>query len=112
MLRRLALARRQGDGPPAAAAQAGIRYDLPVEGVFLEIGLVPNSEPVARLVELNANAEVPVGHDQSTAVAGLFVAGDVTDETDKQIIIAAGAGARAALAADRYLVRLGRGARS
>jgi alkyl hydroperoxide reductase subunit F len=89
-----------------AAVGGSDRYDLPVEGVFLEIGLVPNSEPVARLIELNANAEVPVGRDQSTAVAGLFAAGDVTDEPDKQIIVAAGAGARAALAADRYLSRL------
>ena len=99
-------------GVRVAAVDGSDRYDLPVEGVFLEIGLVPNSDPVARLVKLNADAEVPVGRDQSTAVAGLFAAGDVTDEPDKQIIIAAGAGARAALAADRYLVLLGRGERA
>jgi NADH-dependent peroxiredoxin subunit F len=90
-------------GVRVAAVDGSDRYDLPVDGVFLEIGLVPNSEPIAGLVELNANAEVPVGRDQSTAVAGLFAAGDVTDEPDKQIIVAAGAGARAALTADRYL---------
>jgi alkyl hydroperoxide reductase subunit F len=78
-------------------------YDLAVEGVFLEIGLTPNSAPVQDLLAVNAAGEIPVARDQSTAVAGLFAAGDVTDERDKQIIIAAGAGARAALSADRYL---------
>jgi alkyl hydroperoxide reductase subunit F len=96
-------------GVRVAAVDGGDRYDLMVEGVFLEIGLVPNSEAVARLVKLNANGEIPVGRDQSTAVAGLFAAGDVTDEPDKQIIVAAGAGARAALAADRYLSSLSSG---
>jgi alkyl hydroperoxide reductase subunit F len=86
------------------AATGGQEYhDLAVEGVFLEIGLVPNSRPLAALVPLNAAGEVPVGRDQSTAVPGLFAAGDVTDEPDKQIVIAAGSGARAALAAERYL---------
>jgi alkyl hydroperoxide reductase subunit F len=93
-------------GVRVAAVDGSERYDLLVDGVFLEIGLVPNTAPLARLLALNDNGEVPVGRDQSTAVAGLFAAGDVTDEPDKQISIAAGAGARAALAADRYLNRL------
>lgn len=78
-------------------------YDLPVDGVFLEIGLTPNSTPVSELVPLNAAGEIPVTAQQGTAVPGLFAAGDVTDEREKQIIVAAGTGARAALAADRYL---------
>jgi alkyl hydroperoxide reductase subunit AhpF len=53
--------------------------------------------------ELNGNAEVPVGCGQSTAVAGLSTADDASDEPDKQVIVVAGAGARAALAADRHL---------
>jgi NADH-dependent peroxiredoxin subunit F len=93
-------------GVRVSAVDGSDRHDLSVDGVFLEIGLTPNSEPVARLVELNTNGEVPVGRDQSTEVAGLFAAGDVADEPDKQIVIAAGAGARAALAADRYLSQL------
>ncbi len=79
------------------------RLDLLVDGVFLEIGLVPNSEPVKNLLELNAMGEVPVSRDQATKVTGLFGAGDVTDEPEKQIITAAAAGAKAALAAHRYL---------
>lgn len=80
-----------------------ISSELPVEGVFLEIGLTPNSAPLRDLVALNKKGEVIVDKNQATSVAGLFAAGDVTDEIDKQIIIAAGAGAKAALAAERYL---------
>jgi alkyl hydroperoxide reductase subunit F len=95
-------------GVRLAPVAAGTGYDLAVDGVFLEIGLAPNSEPMRKLLELNAAGEIPVARDQSTAVAGLFAAGDVTDEREKQIIIAAGDGARAALAADRYLAELER----
>lgn len=80
--------------------------DLAVDGVFLEIGLEPNSAAVAQLVELNDRKEVSVDRNQATAIPGLFAAGDVTDEPEKQIIVAAGAGAKAALAADRYLSTL------
>jgi len=79
------------------------RQDLAIEGAFLEIGLEPNTQPVAELVTLSGQHEVPVNRDQSTDVAGFFAAGDCTDEQDKQIVIAAGAGAKAGLAADRYL---------
>ncbi|MCW8964832.1 MAG: FAD-dependent oxidoreductase [Gammaproteobacteria bacterium] len=79
------------------------RQDLAIEGAFLEIGLEPNTQPVADLVTLNEQYEVPVNRDQSTDVAGFFAAGDCTDEQDKQIVIAAGAGAKAGLATDRYL---------
>ncbi|MCU0576844.1 MAG: FAD-dependent oxidoreductase [Desulfobacterota bacterium] len=80
------------------------RMDLSVDGVFLEIGLSPNSLPVKNLVSLNKEGEIVVGRDQSTSVPGFFAAGDVTDETEKQIVVAAGAGAKAALAAYRYLL--------
>lgn len=79
------------------------RMDLAVEGVFLEIGLMPNSLPVQDLLALNTAGEIPVNRDQSTVVPGFFAAGDVTDEPEKQIVIAAGSGARAALSAHRYL---------
>lgn len=81
-------------------------YDLPVDGVFLEIGLTANSAPVRDILTLNEAGEVPVTRTQGTEVEGLFAAGDVTDERDKQIIVAAGAGVRAALTADRYLSEL------
>ncbi|MEZ5541435.1 MAG: FAD-dependent oxidoreductase [Pseudomonadota bacterium] len=103
------LGRDHLEGIRLAAADGKADHDLAVDGVFLEIGLEPNSAPLATLVALNARGEVPVDRDQGTAVAGLFAAGDVTDEPDKQIVIAAGAGAKAALAADRYLAGTGHG---
>lgn len=72
------------------------------------MGLVPNSAPVASLVPLNHGGEILVNRDQSTSIPGFFAAGDVTDEPEKQIVVAAGAGARAGLAAYRYLVFTGR----
>jgi len=83
------------------------RYDLNIDGVFLEIGLTPNSNPLKGLVELNEAREVRVNRDQSTSVKGLFAAGDVTDVEEKQISIAVGQGAVAALAAHKYLVKNG-----
>ena len=79
------------------------RKDLPVEGVFLEIGLVPNTASVESLLELNKQKEIPVDRNQNTSIKGFFAAGDCTDETEKQIVIACGAAAKAALAADHYL---------
>ncbi len=80
---------------------------LDVTGVFIEIGMVPNSEPVKDIVELNELAEIPVDRSCKTGVPGLFAAGDVTDVPEKQIVVAAGEGAKAALEAHRYLQRLG-----
>jgi len=79
---------------------------LDVSGVFIEIGLVPNSDAVKGLVELNELGEVRISRTNETSVPGLYAAGDVTDIPEKQIIIAAGEGAKAALQAHRYLQRL------
>lgn len=82
---------------------SGEEKRLEVTGVFVEIGLAPNSEPVSHLVKLNRLGEVPVSCYCETTMPGLYAAGDVTDVPDKQIIIAAGEGAKAALQAHRYL---------
>lgn len=79
---------------------------LDVSGVFIEIGLTPNSEAVSGLIELNKWGEVPVSCACETNVPGLYAAGDVTDIPEKQIVVAAGEGAKAALQAHRYLQRL------
>jgi alkyl hydroperoxide reductase subunit F len=81
------------------------KFDLNLDGVFLEIGLTPNTSPLKGLVELNERGDVPVNRDQSTSIKGLFSAGDVTDVEEKQISIAVGQGALAALSAHRYLVQ-------
>lgn len=85
----------------------GERKELPVAGVFVEIGLEPSSEMVSHLLRLNKKGEVPVSCNSETTVPGLYAAGDVTDVPEKQILIAAGEGAKAALQAHRYLQRLG-----
>ncbi len=77
--------------------------ELPVGGVFVEIGLEPSSEIVSGLIKLNNKKEIPISCACETTVPGLFAAGDVTDVAGKQIIIAAGEGAKAALTAHRYL---------
>jgi alkyl hydroperoxide reductase subunit F len=86
--------------------KSGESKRLEVTGVFVEIGLVPNSEAVSQLLELNKAGEVPVSCSGETALPGLYAAGDVTDVPEKQIVVAAGEGAKAALAAHRYLQRL------
>ncbi len=80
--------------------------ELDVKGVFVEIGLVPNTDYIKDLVALNKYGEVPVDCAAWTGIPGLYAAGDVTDVPEKQIICAAGDGAKAALGAYSYLVRL------
>ncbi|MCK9377619.1 MAG: FAD-dependent oxidoreductase [Syntrophobacterales bacterium] len=80
--------------------------NLPVKGVFIAIGLHPNSSLVAKLVELNDRGEIVIRPDCSTSYPGIFAAGDVTNAFGKRIIIASGEGAKAALAARQYLLNL------
>jgi len=77
---------------------------LDANGVFVEIGLLPNSEPFKDIVKLNEHGEVIVDCSCTTSVEGLFGAGDVTTVPHKQIVIAAGEGAKAALSAYDYLI--------
>ena len=86
--------------------KTGISQPVDVTGVFVEIGLVPNSDLVKDLVKLNENGEVPVNCSCETEIPGLYAAGDVTTVPEKQIVIAAGEGAKATLQAHRYLQRL------
>ncbi len=78
---------------------------LELDGVFIEIGLFPNSDFALDLVETNQRGEVKVDRIGDTGVRGIFAAGDVTDNREKQIFVSAGEGARAALAAFEYLIK-------
>jgi alkyl hydroperoxide reductase subunit F len=80
--------------------------ELQVAGVLIEIGLMPNSDIVKGVVALNHLGEIEVNCNNETNVPGLFAAGDVTSVPEKQIVVAAGEGAKAALQAHRYLQRL------
>lgn len=86
--------------------KTGNGKQLDVTGVFIQIGLVPNSDMVKELLKVNQVGEVPINCSCETEVPGLFAAGDVTTVPEKQIVIAAGEGAKAALQAHRYLQRL------
>jgi alkyl hydroperoxide reductase subunit F len=86
--------------------KTGAEKKLEVGGVFVEIGLIPNSDVVRDIVKLNRLGEIEVNPACETGVPGLFAAGDVTNVPEKQIVVAAGEGAKAALAAHKYLQRL------
>lgn len=77
--------------------------EIPVSGVFVEIGTDPSSEFVKDLVEIDRYGQIKVDCLGRTSRPGIFAAGDVTETPEKQIIISAGEGARAALTAYRYL---------
>lgn len=77
---------------------------LPVDGIFVEVGLNPNTDWLNGFVELNQSKEIVVDCRNRTSVEGVFAAGDVTSGVDKQIVIAAGDGAKAALVAGEYLM--------
>ena len=84
--------------------RTGEERTVPVDGIFIEIGLLPNSRPAADLVKLNEIGEVVIDCLCRTNVPGFFAAGDVTTVPHKQIIISAGEGAKAALTAYSYLI--------
>ena len=79
--------------------------DLKIDGMFVEIGLVPNTEFVKGYVETTKFGEIIINDVNSTNVKGIFAAGDVTTVKYKQIIIAMGEGAKAALGAFDYLIK-------
>ncbi len=77
---------------------------LEVDGVFEEIGYEPNSANFANLVKLNSKKEIIIDERNRTSVPGIYAAGDVSSVTQKQIIIAAGEGAKAVLEIYNYLL--------
>lgn len=85
-------------------AVSGEIKEIKLEGVFVAIGSVPNTDFVKNLVKLNEYGEIIIDHKTcETDVPGIFAAGDITDVVEKQAIIAAGDGAKAALSADKWL---------
>ncbi|GAA4331398.1 alkyl hydroperoxide reductase subunit F [Pigmentiphaga soli] len=85
--------------------QSGELRHLELEGVFVQIGLVPNTEWLKGTVALSRHGEIEVDAKGQTSVPGLFAAGDATTVPYKQIVIAVGDGAKAALSAFEYLIR-------
>jgi thioredoxin reductase len=84
--------------------QAGGLEELTADGMFIEMALIPNSQMVAGLVELDEQGRIKVDCANRTNVQGLFAAGDVAAGFAEQVLIAVGEGAKAALSAYEYLL--------
>ena len=83
----------------------GQEHRVALEGVFVQIGLVPNTEWLRGTVELSKYGEILIDEKCATSLPGVFAAGDVTTVPYKQIIIASGEGSKAALSAFDHLIR-------
>jgi alkyl hydroperoxide reductase subunit F len=91
----------------AANVKSGEEREIKVDGVFVEIGRIANTDLVSGLVDRNEKNQIIVDEKCQTNQPGIFAAGDVTNGKFKQIIIAAGQGAVAALSAYQYIQKLG-----
>lgn len=80
-------------------------HQLAIDGVFVEIGLTPNSEFVKGLVETNKFGEIIIDDKNMTNIKGIFASGDVSTVKQKQVVISVGEGAKAALGAFDYLLK-------
>jgi alkyl hydroperoxide reductase subunit F len=85
--------------------ESGEEHHLELQGVFVQIGLVPNTDWLEGTVERTRTGEIIVDNRGTTTLPGVFAAGDCTNSPYKQIIISMGAGANAALGAFDYLIR-------
>ena len=84
---------------------SGTEKLLALDGIFVQIGLLPNTDWLKNTVALSARGEIEIDAHGQTSVPGVFAAGDVTTVPYKQIIIALGEGSKAALGAFDYLIR-------
>ncbi|MEI6741824.1 MAG: FAD-dependent oxidoreductase [bacterium] len=84
----------------------GLQKDLPLSGVFVEVGSLPATDYLKGLVKLNKAGEIIIDEYNMTSVSGIFAAGDITTVIEKQIITAAGEGAKAAIQASQYLAKM------
>jgi alkyl hydroperoxide reductase subunit F len=93
------------DGLVYVDRETGETHRIDLQGVFVQIGLVPNTEWLEGTVERNRFGEIIVDNRNATNIPGVFAAGDCTNSPYKQIIISMGSGANAALSAFDYLIR-------
>jgi alkyl hydroperoxide reductase subunit F len=93
------------DGLRFKRRDSGEQVAVPLQGVFVQIGLVPNTEWLDGALERNRMGEIVIDAKGATSVPGVFAAGDCASTPYKQIVIAAGSGAAAALSAFDYLIR-------
>ena len=99
-----------GDGERVTALryddrETGASHEMALEGVFVQVGLLPNTDWLKGVVELSERGEIVIDDGGRTSVPGVFAAGDCTTTPFKQIVIALGAGATASLSAFDHLIR-------
>lgn len=87
--------------------KTGATSELAVAGVFVYVGLLPNTQFLGGAIALDAVGQIPVNIRMETSLPGVFAAGDLRSQSPRQAITAAGDGAVAALSAERYLSELG-----
>jgi len=85
--------------------ESGAVHHMELQGVFVQIGLIANTDWLGETIERNRIGEVIVDSRNATSLPGVFAAGDCTDSAYKQIVISMGSGASAALSAFDYLIR-------
>lgn len=85
-------------------AKGGETQEIEADGIFVELGLQPNSAIVSDLVKLDREGHIQIDAFNRTSAAGIFAAGDVTDAYAEQVLVALGEGVKAALAAHEYLL--------
>jgi len=83
----------------------GVMHSLALEGIFVQIGLLPNTEWLKGTLELSPRGEIVIDERGATSLPGVFAAGDATTVPYKQIVIAMGAGSTAALSAFDHIIR-------
>lgn len=97
----------KGDGRVQSLAllqkKTGEESELPVDGVFLAVGIKPNTEQAADVVELDGSGYIIAGEDTKTSVRGIFAAGDVRTKPLRQVVTAVADGANAITAVESYL---------
>jgi NADH-dependent peroxiredoxin subunit F len=99
-----------GDGQKVSGLQyidrqSGESHQVDLAGIFVQIGLLPNTDWLKGTLDLSKHGEIEVDNRGQTSLAGVFAAGDVTTVPFKQIVIAMGDGAKASLGAFDYLIR-------
>jgi thioredoxin reductase (NADPH) len=87
----------------------GENRQLQVDGIFVNIGVVPNTELFQDELSLTASGRIAAGEDCRTAIPGVFAAGDVREKEIRQLTTAAADGTTAALLAEKYIVKLKEG---
>lgn len=87
-----------------ARSPSGERTEIPADGTFIEMGLLPNSQMVADFIQLDDQDRIEIDCATNTNIPGVFAAGDVTTIYAEQVLIAVGEGAKAALSAYEYLL--------